>query len=122
MRFTTQVVALISALTTGALAADVYSAFEDSNGSQIGSTNFDIGNPGCFSVGGAAEVSFTQSGGTHTADGPYCLTAYPNGGCSGSVTRQSFANVELNDGHTYALNDGVANAGSYSWSASACPN
>lgn len=121
MLFNSKVIALFSALSTVSLAADVYSHFNDASGSQIGTTNFDVGNPGCFSVANAETISFTQSGGTHTADGPYCLSAWTAGGCSGTTSgTQEFANVELNDGKNYALNNGLAAEGSYSWATDSC--
>lgn len=121
MFFNSKTIALLSALSTVSLASDVYSHFNDASGSQIGTTNFDIGNPGCFSVPDAFGVSFTQAGGTHTADGPYCLYAYTAGGCSGDPSgTQQFANVELNDGKDYALDDGLAAEGSYRWDTDSC--
>nr|POE65271.1 hypothetical protein CFP56_34938 [Quercus suber] len=120
MQFNSKIIALFSVLSCTALASDVFSAFNDASGAEIGSTQFDVGNTGCFSVSEAEQVSFTQSGGTHTADGPYCLTGFSQGGCAGTTATQQFQNVELNDGKNYALNTGLAAVGSYMWVPSAC--
>jgi hypothetical protein len=120
MLFNSKVVALFSVFSTVSLASDVYSHFNDAAGAQIGTTNFDIGNDGCFSVANAEQVSFTQSGPGSTADGPYCLTGFSDAGCSGSAATQEFANVELDDGKGYVLNAGLADIGSYSWATTSC--
>ena len=123
MQFTKQVIAVIGVLASSALASDVYSTFLDGNGNDVASVNFDIANTGCFSVPNAVQITFSQGGielGS-TADGPYCLFAYPQGGCSGTITKQQFQDVTINDSSAeYLLNNGVANAASYRWSANAC--
>lgn len=119
MHSTTKLIALFSILSS-ALAADVFSRFLDSSGAQIGTTNFNIANPGCFSVARASQVGFTQAGGTNTANGPYCLTGWTESGCAGTATTQQFQNVALNGGETYQLNQGLVSVGSYSWIPEAC--
>jgi hypothetical protein len=120
MQFATRTITLIGVLSATALAADVYSHFSDSFGNQIGTTNFDIANDGCFSVNSASTVSFTQAGLESTANGPYCLTGFRNGGCSGDSATQEFANIEINNDAQYSLDDGLVSTGSYKWSAKGC--
>lgn len=120
MQFTPQVIALFSVLCSTSLAADVYSSFLDSNGAQIGTTNFDVGNKGCFSLGGATQVSFSQAGSSQTANGPYCLHGYKQGGCPGNGdASQEFRNVDLR-GRKYQLNPGLSGAGSFRWTVGSC--
>jgi hypothetical protein len=120
MQFTMSIVAVLSALS-GTLAADVFSSFLDANGAQIGSTNFDVANPGCFSVGRASQVSFSQSGPAENANGPYCLIAYNDGGCPGNGDYdQEFSNVSLDSSRTYQLAQGLNGAGSYRWIPVSC--
>lgn len=120
MLFNSKVIALFSVLSTMSLASDVYSHFNDAAGAEIGTTNFDVGNNGCFSVPNAEQVSFSQAGPPSTADGPYCLTGFSNGGCSGSTATQEFSNVALDNGMGYVLNAGLADVGSYMWVANSC--
>lgn len=120
MQFTTGVIALFSVLSSTGLAANVFSSFLDANGAQIGTTNFDVGNDDCFSVGRASQVSFSQAGPTETADGPYCLSGFTEGGCSGDPeASQQFQNVDVR-GRVYQLDQGINGAGSFRWNLGAC--
>jgi hypothetical protein len=108
MQFTSSLIALALA-ATNVMASDVYSTFYASEG-QI-TPNFDIANNGCFSVDGAIKVSFSQY-----ADGPYCLTGWVNPGCTGSIAaKQTFRGVDSSS--IYALEQEIADQGSYSWNA-----
>jgi hypothetical protein len=121
MQFLTTTLALFSALSTGAFAANVFSSFLDANGAQIGTTNFDVSNGGCFSVGRASQISFSQSGPAENANGPYCLIAYDAGGCPGNGDYdQEFRDVSLDSSRTYQLAQGLNGAGSYRWIPFSC--
>ncbi|KAF1920971.1 hypothetical protein BDU57DRAFT_31154 [Ampelomyces quisqualis] len=120
MQFTTQVIALFSALASTGLAANVFSSFLDANGAQIGSTNFDVGNDGCFAVGRASQVSFSQAGPTENANGPYCLHGFNEGGCPGDGdASQQFQDISVT-GRIYQLGQGLNGAGSFRWTLGAC--
>lgn len=120
MQFPTLSLALLSALASTSLAANVFSSFLDANGAQIGSTNFDVGNDGCFSVGRASQVSFSQAGPTENADGPYCLHGYEAGGCPGDGdASQQFEEISVT-GRIYQLGQGINGAGSFKWTLGVC--
>jgi hypothetical protein len=82
---------------------------------------------GCFAVNQAQSVEFTQHDGDHTADGPYCLTAWATGYCdtSNPSSTQQFKDVSI-DGVMHALTaestgaGGTADAASYMWKAGSC--
>lgn len=119
-----KVTILLGVLATAVVGDDVFSQFYDS-GNNLVSTSFDVSDAGCFSISPAAYyVSFSQNGGgfTEIADGPYCLNAWADSGCPGSANgQQQFSNVALDSGSAdTALNTGVSNAGSYSWSLGTC--
>ena len=80
MHFTTQVIALLSALSSTSLASDVYSSFFDDKGAKIGSHNFDVDNEGCFTNYPVSQVSFSQAAVADFADGPYLLLDGVQGG------------------------------------------
>lgn len=108
MAFITSILALALA-ASNVMADDVYSTFYAAEG-QI-APNFDVSNSGCFSIDSPIQVSFDQH-----ANGPYCLSAWDQGGCPGAATaKQTFGS--LNAGTKYALSQAVASEGSYSWSA-----
>ncbi|KAM0724091.1 hypothetical protein Q7P37_000271 [Cladosporium fusiforme] len=115
--FRTGIIAVLITAASGALAADVYSTFYGNIGAF--SPNFDIANDGCFSVsGGAVKVSFSSEAQSHY-DGPYCLSAWSEGGCSGdSDAEQQFG--DLHNGDQHSLDNGVEKAGSFKWAAHAC--
>lgn len=113
----------VLALCAVALGADVYSTFQNADGSRIGNVNYDIANNGCFSVASAQNVGFSQAGDEFVsyADGPYCLSAWASGFCDGEPTqRQEFSKVALG-GQSYLLIQGVHDASSYQWAAAGCP-
>ncbi|KAF1819603.1 uncharacterized protein K489DRAFT_412907 [Dissoconium aciculare CBS 342.82] len=122
MYFNKQVIAFVGLLASSASASDVYSLFYDGTGASVSSTNFDVGNTGCFSVPNAVQVAFDQGGVVFggTAAGPYCLYAYPSGGCGGAPTTQGFSNVDITQETKYRLNNGVSNQPSYHWAPNAC--
>lgn len=121
MQFTTKAIALCSVLASTALAADVFSVFLDANGAQIGSTQFSIGNGGCFAVDRASQLSFSQAGSEETANGPYCLFGYQQGACPGDGdASQQFQDVDLR-GRAYQLDVGLNGAESYRWETNSCP-
>jgi hypothetical protein len=120
MQFTTQVIAIFSVFSSTGLAANVFSSFLDANGAQIGTTNFDVGNDGCFSVPRASQVSFSQAGPTENADGPYCLSGFDKGGCSGdAAATQQFEEISVT-GRVYQLDQNINGAGSFRWDLGEC--
>lgn len=114
---TTRIIALLVTVASGAIAADVYSTFYGNIGAF--SPDYDIANDGCFSIsGGAVKVSFSSAAQSHY-DGPYCLGAWSEGGCEGDAdAEQQFG--DLHNGDQHSLDDGLAKAGSFRWSADAC--
>lgn len=107
---------------TSAIASDVYSTFQDGGAGRIGDVDFDVGDGGCFAVPNALKVQFSQAGEgiVSGANGPYCLSAWGEGGCSGDARgTQGFNGVSFDI--SYALIADVQNAGSYKWSTAACP-
>jgi hypothetical protein len=109
MQFTTSIIALALAASS-VTASDVYATFYSPQG-QI-NPNFDIANPGCFSIDSAVKLSVNQY-----ARGPYCLSAWTAGGCSGEpFAKETFQ--YLNTGTQYSLSEDVAEQGSYRWDAS----
>ena len=122
MQFSTAVVALLSAVSA-AMAADVYSTFYNGGNTDLSSDNFDVSNTGCFSLPDADSVTFSQSGSTFNggeADGPYCLSGFSEGGCTGTKADQQFKDIQVTGTPHYGLNPGVANAASFQWHPSAC--
>ncbi|KAF1911250.1 hypothetical protein BDU57DRAFT_552286 [Ampelomyces quisqualis] len=122
MQFTTEVIALFSALAMSSHATDVYSTFLDEQRHRIGKVNFDLGNSSCFSVDSAHFVKFSQFGLFDGAKGPYCLHGFYMAGCptrhSGEVTLK-FPGVVFG-GSGYPLL-GVAGSKSFRWTLGACP-
>lgn len=109
----------IAILLVGASAADVYTIFEDSNGKQIGSDHYDVGNPACFQVTGATQIVFQQAGSTSNPNGPYCLTAWSDSGCTSFVANQQFTGP-TSDGEPIDLNSDLDNQSYWTWGNAKC--
>lgn len=121
MQFNKQIIALVGLLATSTVASDVYSTFYDSQGNEVASVSFDVSNEGCFSIPNAVDVAFSQGGVSFTnAGGPYCLYAFPQGGCGGNANTQSFSDVNISGNVKLSLNSGVANQPSYHWTPRGC--
>lgn len=110
MRYLAFDLVLSSMLANAAWAADVYSNFRNGDTGNTFDPAFDVGNPGCFTLPSPEyddpQIFFTQAGTIpgHTADGPYCLSMYTEGGCSSSDLKyqRNFGPVYVNNNYYYS--------------------
>lgn len=129
MKFTTAALIVLLAGAKAVSAINVWATFcSNAEGTQDCSGDFQVSNPGCFSVSSSSAkyVRFHPEGGFQdpAASKTYSLIVSPRGGCPCQSNSQIFPPKEVGTkGRVIKLNDGVASQPSYRFvSGKAGPN